>query len=219
MRRLLTAFGCVLVMMSAYSQESDYHGMKISDVVDACITMRDAVAAHDTISLKKSADNLRSIATKEFIGLKAETTTPTTMDGHLVFDDAFADSLANGIDVYQRTGEMIRNSNISRGQNPDGSIKTKTLLLTAKGSTKQEFRASGHQEIAVVPEAGGLVTMKIHVSNSAGLNENYDDNRHVAIGESYRARAFELPKKPISKVEVEIINCSDKDISFVIISN
>lgn len=219
MKRLFTTIVCLLVMMSAYSQDADYNNMKIKGVIDACLSMRDAVAAQDTIALQLSADQLKAIATKEFVGLNDENETTMSTNGHLVFDYAFADSLAKGIDVYQRTGEMIRNSKINRGQNPDGSIRTKTMAVQAHGSSKHMFRASGYQELAVVPEAGGLVTLKVHVTNANGLNENYDDNRHVSLGESYRARAFQLPKNPLSKVEVEVINCCDKDISFVIISN
>lgn len=222
-RRFLFTLLCFVGVLSAYSQkyslDANYKNMIIKDVVDACISMRDAVAANDTLALQKSADELRVIVTKEFTGLSDENESTLSIDGHLVFDYVFADSLANGIDVYYRTSEMIRSSKIKRGQNPDGSIKTKTLIVPARCSSKHSFRASGYQELAVVPESGGLVTMKIHVTNQAGLNENYDDNKHVSIGESYRARSFELPKKPISTVEVEIINCCDKDISFVIISN
>lgn len=219
MKRVLFTLICIMCTLLAQSQDADYNNMKIKGVIDACLSMRDAVAAQDTLALQLSADELKAIATKEFVGLNDENETTMSTNGHLVFDYAFADSLAKGIDVYQRTSEMIRNSQINRGQNPDGSIRTKTMVVQAHGSSKHMFRASGYQELAVVPEAGGLVTMKVHVTNSAGLNENYDDNRHVFLGESYRARAFDLPTKPISKVEVEVINCCDKDISFVIISN
>lgn len=68
-------------------------------------------------------------------------------------------------------------------------------------------------------EAGGLVTMRIHVTNSAGLNKRFDDTRDVKKGQPHRQTSFELPTDKKNTVELEVINCSKKDISFVVISN
>ena len=117
------------------------------------------------------------------------------------------------------TEEIIKRSNELRGQNPDGSIQTKTCFVKASESATYSFRAKGYQELAVVAEAGGLVTMKIHVTNSAGLDERHDDTKDVARGRPQRRVAFDLPTDRSNFVELEVINCGKKDISFVVISN
>lgn len=86
-------------------------------------------------------------------------------------------------------------------------------------STKYSFASKGRQELAVVAEAGGLVTMKIHVTNNSGLDKRYDDIDDVKIGRPQRMTCFDLPANKRNTVELEIINCGDKDCSFVVISN
>ena len=132
--------------------------------------------------------------------------------------EAFADSIAEGKDVYGKADDMNR-STAHRGQTSDGSILTKTCFVKAGKSTKYSFASKGHQELAVVAEAGGLVTMKIHVTNNAGLDKRFDDTKNVKKGMPQRKTSFELPTDRRNTVELEIINCGKKDCSFVVISN
>ena len=106
-----------------------------------------------------------------------------------------------------------------RGQYTDGKVHTKTCFVKAGKSTKYSFGSKGHQELAVVAEAGGLVTMKIHVTNSSGLDFRKDDTKSVKKGMPQRKTSFELPNDRRNIVELEIVNCGKKDCSFVVISN
>ena len=106
-----------------------------------------------------------------------------------------------------------------RGQYTDGKVHTKTCFVKAGKSTKYNFRSKGFQELAVVAEAGGLVTMKIHVTNNEGLDFHKDDTKNVKKGMPHRKTSFELPKDRSNLVELEIVNCGKKDCSFVVISN
>ena len=92
-------------------------------------------------------------------------------------------------------------------------------FVKAGKSTKYNFFSKGHQELAVVAENGGLVTMKIHVTNSAGLDVRHDDTKSVKRGLPQRKTSFELPTDRRNTVELEVVNCGNKDISFVVISN
>lgn len=186
--------------------------------VDACIAMRDAVANNDSIGIKKSADELRACKTSDFYSLHNQEDEEPSLNGHLVFDEVFADSLAEGKEVYQKADDFNRTRS-DRGQTSDGSIKTKSCFAKAGQTVRYFFYATKHQKIAVVAEAGGLVTMKIHVTNSAGLNIKRNDTKNVNKGQPQRRASFDLPEHPRSKVEVEIINCGEKDCSFVVISN
>lgn len=84
---------------------------------------------------------------------------------------------------------------------------------------KYTFPSKGRQELAVVSEAGGRVTMKVHVTNKKGLNKRYDDTTSVKLGLPNRKTTFMLPGDCVNIVELEVVNCSKKDISFVVISN
>lgn len=187
-------------------------------VIDAAIAMRNAAATGDSSALKQSALEFKKSKVVNFNNLHCKDDTLHSMNGHLVFDEAFADSLANGIDVYRHADAMNRSAT-HRGRTADGSIFTRTCFVKAKKSTKYTFTSGEHQELAVVAEAGGLITMKVHVTNRAGLNQWHNDTIDTKKGRPQRKTSFDLPKTPPSLVELEVINCTNRDISFVVISN
>lgn len=211
---LLSTFGTLF----ANSQETSTDSLSIDAAFNACIAMRDAVEANNAEAIKQSAKDLKDCNTTNFSSLRCKDDSIESLNGHLVFDEAFADSLAEGKDVYQKADDMNR-TKANRGQTSDGSILTKTCFVKAGKSTKYTFASKGHQELAVVAEAGGLVTMKIHVTNNAGLDFRKDDTKSVKIGLPQRKTSFELPTDRRNTVELEIVNCGKKDCSFVVISN
>lgn len=220
MKKLLIIVLLAFSSFGAYAQDSSNDKMEIQAVIDACISMRDAVAAGDAAAIKQSAQDLRTARTVSFNSLRCKDDSIASVNGHLVFDEAFADSLAAGnTSVYEKADDMNRLPRVHRGQTADGSYLTKTCLVKAGKSTKWIFSSKGHQELAVVAEAGGLVTMKIRVTNSAGLDKRFDDTKSVKMGLPQRKTSFELPKDKRNTVELEVINCGEKDCSFVVISN
>ena len=209
----------VIYSFSAFAQDASTDSMQIQAVIDACISMRDAVAAGDTAAIRQSAQDLKASGVTSFNSLRCKDDSIASLNGHLVFDEAFADSLAAGnTAVYDKADDMNR-STAHRGQTTDGSYLTKTCFVRAGKSTKWTFASKGHQELAVVAEAGGLVTMKIRVTNSAGLDKRFDDTKSVKVGLSQRRTSFELPNDHRNTVELEVVNCGKKDCSFVVISN
>lgn len=216
MKKIVLIVFYVFCALNISAQED----MGIQVVIDACIAFRDAVATGDTVLIRKSAKDLKATKTVCFNSLHCKDELISSLDGHLVFDEAFADSLAAGnTSVYQQANEMNNRSSTYRGQTADGSYLTKTCMVKAGQSTKYTFSSKGYQELAVVAEAGGLVTMKIHVSNNAGLDRRYDDTQNVKTGLPQRKISFYLPTNRRNVVELEIINCGNKDCSFVVISN
>ena len=213
--KLISLF--LLCTLSVSAQQENTDSMTIQAAIDACIAMRDAVAANDTAAIRQSGKDLKAVGSVSFNSLRCKDDTPSSLNGHLVFDEAFADSLAEGKDVYQKADVMSRSS-AHRGQTADGSILTKTCFVKAGKSTKYTFASKGHQELAVVAEAGGLVTMKIHVTNNAGLNFHKDDTKNVKKGMPHRKTSFELPNDKKNTVELVVVNCGKKDCSFVVIS-
>lgn len=218
MKRFLLFAFLLAASFSVFAQSDETDSLSIQAAIDACISMRDAVASGNREAIQRSADEFKACNTSNFSSLRCKDDSVTSLNGHLVFDDAFADSLAAGNDVYQQADDISRSAS-TRGQTADGSILTKTCFVKAGGTTKYTFVATGHQELAVVAEAGGLLTMRIHVKNSAGLDERHDDTVDVKKGRPHRKVVFDMPRSPRSTVELEVVNCGNKDTSFVVISN
>ncbi len=219
MKKIVILALSALFPFCANAQDATTDSMEIQAVIDACVSMRDAVAAGDTAAIRLSAQDLRAAGVTSFSSLRCKDDSIASLNGHLVFDEAFADSLAAGnTSVYDHADDMNRFT-AHRGQTADGSYLTKTCFVKAGKSTRWTFASKGHQELAVVAEAGGLVTMKVHVTNSAGLDRRFDDTKSVKAGLPQRKTSFELPTDRRNTVELEIVNCGKKDCSFVVISN
>lgn len=218
MRKITSILLLVFCVLSTFAQNTVTDSLSIDAAVNACIALRDAVANNDSAAIKQSANELKAAGTTNFNSLRCRDDSISSLNGHLVFDEAFADSLAEGKDVYGKADDMNR-STAHRGQTADGSILTKTCFVKAGKSTKYSFASKGHQELAVVAESGGLVTMKIRVTNSAGLDKRFDDTKNVKKGMPQRKTSFELPNDRRNTVELEVVNCGKIDCSFVVISN
>lgn len=205
-------------MLSGFALSQESSDLTIQKAIDACITLRDAVSENDSTAIQKAADELQSCTISDFETLRCKDDSIYSIDGHLVFKEEFAKLLPIDKDVYNKADSISKKRSI-RGQFTDGSIKSKTYLIKAAGSTKYSFSSKGHKEIAVVSESGGLVTMRIHVTNSKGYNENFNDDTNVRKGMPHRQKSFDLPTDCMNTVVLDVINCVNKDISVVIISN
>ncbi|MDE5807609.1 MAG: hypothetical protein K2H76_05780 [Muribaculaceae bacterium] len=222
MKKILFTILLCLCASMASAQHSDCDSLEIQAVIDACIAMRDAAASLDSAALCRSAQALKQTGTTEFHSLRLNDPnyyiTRNSLRGHLVFNEDFAERLAVDSSYYEKADDL-KNAMTHRGVTVDGSYFTKTGLVGAGKSTSYSFVSKGYQELAVVAEAGGLITMKIHVTNSAGLDQRYDDTKSVKKGMPQRKTSFTLPSDRRNTVELEIVNCGDKDCSFVVISN
>lgn len=219
MRKMLIVL--LFCSLTAHAQESE--GSDFDVVMNACIEMSDAVATRDTLALLKASKALRTCQTLPFGSLTSnDEGVQSSLNGHFVFEPEFADGLAEGKDIYESADSILLVkflASFSKGQTADGSIKTKNVLVKAGQKATYFFSATGFQKIGVVAEPGGLVTIKIHVTNRLGLNKEYFDKEKIHQGMPYRRHAFELPTNCQNKVSLEIFNRGIKDSSFVVISN
>lgn len=192
----------------------------IQAAIDACILLAESAASNNPEAILKAKEALQECEIAPFGAIRQQNKIGNqSLEGHLVFNVAFADSLANGKDAY-KNADAINKASTNRGQMESGKILTKTFLLKAKGKSEYKFMSHGRQELAVVAEPGGLVSTRVHASNATqGVNEWHNDTTEVKKGKSNRKTAFNLPQKPSTEVTLEITNCTDKDISVVVISN
>ena len=129
------------------------------------------------------------------------------------------DTITNITEMKQTNGESNAINMKWDNVGYDASLLTKTCNIKANQSVKYSFASKGHQELAVVAEPGGLITLKIHATNSKGLNIRFDDVNDIKKGRQQRKASFDLPTDVRNTVELEIINCTNNNISCVIISN
>ena len=192
----------------------------IQAAIDACLLLAESAENKDTMALRKAKEAMEKCNLSNFGLLRAQNRDENeSLEGHLIFNASFADSLANGNDAYKNS-DNINRSYIHRGQMQRGGILTKTCLIKAKGKSVYTFVSSDRQELAVVAEPGGLITTRVHaVNQTKGINEWHNDTTDVTKGRSSRKTAFNLPHSPKSRATLEITNCTNKDISVVVISN
>lgn len=221
MKKIILLFITLILSSTAFAQEEDTLSMSIDKVLNACIAMQKADARNDSKAMREAADSLRS-QTTNFSSLRCRDVdaADASLEGHFVFNENFVDTLiANGEAHAKSNADALTHTTTHRGQSANGAILTKNCFVKAGASTVYTFASRGRQELAVVAEAGGLVTMKIHVTNTAGLDEYHSDTVDVKKGRAYRKTSFDLPTNKRNTVELEVVNCSKKDISFVVISN
>ena len=192
----------------------------IQAAIDACLLLAESAESKDTIALQKAKVAMEECKLSDFGSLRSQNRDENELlEGHLVFNVAFADSLATGKDAY-KNADNINRSSTHRGQMQPGEILTKTCFVKAKGKSVYTFPSHDRQELAVVAEPGGLITTRVHaVNKTKGINEWHNDTVDVAKGRNSRKTSFNLPSQPRSQVTLEITNCTNKDITVVVISN
>lgn len=190
-------------------------------VVAAYINLRDAAAINDTVALRQVAEQLRRYDPSDFktFHLVEDETMP--LNGHIVFDEAFADSLSKGVNIYHQSDSLNRAiGERSVGmQSPRGRLQSKTIFIKANQTASCTFVAKGVKKIAVVAEGGGRVSMTMQ-----GLYKNkpytqYVDTEKVKKGMPHRTGTLALREDCLSTVLMKVKNCVQKDISIVITMN
>lgn len=185
-------------------------------VFDACWSMRTAISTGNTVSLRSANEAFRKCTTKYFSSLRNIESDIISVNNHFVWNEVFVDSLIAGRDVRgfaQRYAEL-RNH---RG-NPSsrGEILIKTCGVKGKGKALFSFTSEKHQEIAVIAEPKGKITLRVHCKKTGKW---FKDDEDVNIGRDYRFQIFDIPDGVKDSVELEVINCGPEDISFVVICN
>lgn len=226
---IITLFVCMTMMPVAQAQEREEEAVvianndscvtgRIQSAIDACLLLVNSVESKDTMDLRRAQEAMEACNLSYFGTLRSHNG-KESLTGHLVFTADFVDDLAEGKDAYVYA-DSINDISAHRGQVRNGGILTKTCFVKAKDKSVYTFVSFNRQELAVVAEPGGLITTRVHAVNSKkGVNEWHNDVVDVYKGRSSRKTAFNLPSAPGSQVTLEITNCTNKDISVVVISN
>ena len=215
MKRLV-ASGLLLtlgIIVSAQSFSNEFN-----KVYQACLNLRAASITGSTSLMKCAGSELKNANTRDFSTLKCLDDVKLSLNGHFIFDDEFVDSLVINKCVYsfaQGYADRWAKRSAERGASTTGTIFMKTCCISALSSSRYAFVAQGHQELAVIAEGDGLINLRIYDNTNKIW---YNDDQDLNTGMPTRTRVFDIPRGNCL-LEIEIINKTDKDISFVILSN
>lgn len=212
MKELLLLFILALCTVSISAQQK--LGAQSQKLFDACWALRTAISSGNTSSLKSANAAFRSCNSKDFSSLRIVSPKNTSLNGYFVWDEEFVDELIAGRDVRQFAQKYADNRAV-RGTGAKG-LFTKTLVVGKKGSVKFSFPSRGLEELSIISEPGGRLTLRIYDKRA---KKWYNDTEDVKRGRAARTRIINLPEDVVSILEVEVINCSNKDVSFVVLSN
>lgn len=218
----MKSFLFLLALMTSLSVTAQDVGDDDFDkVVAAYINLRDAAAISDTIVLKQVAEQLRRYNPSDFKTFHLAEDETMSLNGHIVFDEAFADSLSKGVDIYQQSDSLNRAiGERSVGmQTPRGLLQSKTVIIKANQTASCTFVAKGVKKIAVVAEGGGRVSMTMQGLYKNKRYTQYVDTEKVKKGMPHRTGTLALREDSLSTVLMKIKNCVQKDISIVITMN
>lgn len=202
--------GLFPVQANAQSLSSD-----VQAVVNACLQMRTALGSGSTTGLRQANKQLKESDAQYFRHLHALSEDTLSFDWHFVFDPCFVDSLLANRQVYKfahRYAERLR----QRATSSSGRVFIRNGIAEGKKSVKYSLAARGRQEIVVVTEPKGRVTLRIHDKSRQIW---YNDTVEVTAGRPCRIQIFDLPREKLCTLEIEIINAANRTTSFAIIGN
>ena len=188
---------------------------EVQAAIDACLSLHVAVGAGSNEGLKQANKALKACEVQPFNKLRCREEQQPSLKGHFVFEPEFVDSLIQDRKVY-KFAQQYADRSAQRATSSSGKVFAKTCMVKGKKSTTYTLVAKGTQYVAVVTEPKGLVTLRIHDKTN---DKWYNDTDDVNIGRFSRVLTLDLPKDKNSLLEIEIINTSKKNISFVIIGN
>ena len=210
-------FITAMIALLTISLKAQNLSPEMQAVYDACLQLQSSINAGGTAGLRDANQQLKECNPAYFSSLHVvdEELLPS-LNGHFVFDYEFVDSLIANRLVYEfaeRYAERCAERGTSSSKD---KVFMKTCMVGANSSTMLTFHSRGHQELAVVAEPGGLVTLRVHDTTN---DVWYNDTKKVRKGLPSRALVFDLPTSKRCALEVEVINKSKEDVSFVVISN
>lgn len=203
----------ILILILGFVANAYAQTMSIQPAVDACLDMREAMESGSDILLKDAADRLEAAQTKPF-NLLRQVGAPLSLDGHYIFDVAFARDLIANRQVFEFAQRYSDDAQM--GSASKQGIFLKNVAVSKGKSAKFKLVSRGQQELAVIAEPNGLLTMRI----ADNANQRYyNDTDDVAKGRPYRALSIDLGSERPITLEIEIINTGNSDTSFAIIGN
>lgn len=181
---------------------------------DACWALRTAISSGNTSSLKSANTAFKSCKAGDFSSLRLISPKQTSLNGFFVWDEDFVDELIAGRNARKFAQKYAENRAVRGASGKGGYVKT--LMVKKNGNTKFSFTTRDLEELSIIAEPGGKLTIRIYDTKA---KKWYNDTEDVKRGREFRTHIVKLSKNVVTTWEVEVINCSKKDISFAVLSN
>ena len=213
MKKLLS-IATLLICMTMTVAAQKKLSTQSQKLFDACWSLRTAISSGNTSSLKSANAAFKACKAGDFSSLRLISPKKTSLNGFFVWDEEFVDELIAGRDVRKFAQKYAENRAVRGASGKGGFVKT--LVVKKKGSTKFSFTTRDLEELSVIAEPGGKLTLRIYDTKA---KKWYNDTEDVKRGRSSRTQIMQLPKNVVTTLEVEVINCSNRDVSFAVLSN
>jgi len=182
---------------------------------NSCISMRAAVENRNPKDLIIANNVFKSLKTHYWGGsLQKISGDELSFNNHFIFSPVFVDSLiSQGDKVYKYSDQYNRIQLFQAAiREEEETVNYKTCMVGATSSVKYAFYAKGHLELAFVTEPKGIINIRV-------FNKTRNEGYNYELDLPYRFVTLELPTEKRSRIEVEVINKTNRNTSFVIISN
>lgn len=207
----------VLILMAQNISAQSQLNTEMQKVFDVCWALRTAISTGNTAGLISANRDFKKCKVKDFFSLRPLESDIVSLNGHFVWDEVFVDSLIDGRNV-RKFAQRYAENRAQRGTSGTSGdrVYIKSSAVKKKGKAMFTFKSSNHQELVVITEPQGMISLRIYCKKT---KKWYNDDEDVNDGRAYRQQIFDIPEGVNETIEVEVINCSDNDISFVVISN
>lgn len=187
----------------------------IQTLMDACISLRTAIAAGDIDGLRSANKTFKSVKTVNFSGFRpVQPAKFASLKNHFIFEPEFVDSLiklGKG-KVYKYADKYATNGSAVRGTASQG-VYIKNIVLKKKSTQTYKMIGDGHMELVFVTEPKGLISVTIYDKKHKVYYKEHEKERQ---GAAYRVHTFDLPQDGNAELQVSIQNVSKKDVSCVV---
>lgn len=188
----------------------------------ACVDIRDAYGTRDMDHLHLAIKNLKDIEVSYFADITCKTKKLPSMEGHLIFDT----DVLEKIDSKKQLSKAYKTYKQYKRIRGAANYLVYTLNSIVEANSAIEFitEARGYQVFAIVTEPGGFVDFECKLKDKNG---NYIKSKSGKGDMVIRATPQHSPYcfVPIDTsldeshtLELRIKNCTNKDISFVLIT-
>lgn len=184
---------------------------------DFFLNIRNNVNKRDLPQLKLLAEYFHNLKLSTFNSIRIIKGESVNLNGHFIFNEEFM-KLYSETQTYPDADRCNFRANMARGTT-QGALLYRNFGVKAKSSVTLSFASRGNQELAVITEPGGKISLRIHITNNSGLDKTEYSTSNYIEGEPARKWQYNFSNNTRNNVEIEVINCCGQDVSFVIISN
>lgn len=174
----------------------------------ACMMIRNAVTARSADDVMAGMEMISEIPFSELALNSVDTKSAVPMRGHLQYNVEYLDELLlKNLDMG-----LIKVEDAYKMRATGTLLKCTHRAVTAGGSVTYSMMAQGEQSLLVVPECGGKINLYVNDKGSGRkLTDKADGGKDCCSLNWTIERAGELL--------ITVENKSNKDLSFIIVSN